>query len=132
MFDLSFWEITVILIVALLVVGPERLPGLARTAGLWMGKARRFVASVKADIDREFKTEELRRLVDKQAQEMAELREMLDETKSAIDPQHLAGPTLGGPEPKQGVSVAAALPTDAAPGSPTQNPSSQPANDSAR
>jgi sec-independent protein translocase protein TatB len=83
MFDLSFWEITVILIVALLVVGPERLPGLARTAGLWMGKARRFVASVKADIDREFKTEELRRLVDKQAQEMAELREMLDETKSS-------------------------------------------------
>ena len=131
MFDLSFWEIAVILIVALLVVGPERLPGLARTAGLWMGKARRFVASVKADIDREFKTEELRRLVDKQAQEMAELREMLDETKSAVDPQHLVSPTPAGAEPGLSAS-AAAPPPDTAPGSPIQRPSSQPANDSAR
>jgi sec-independent protein translocase protein TatB len=128
-FDLSFWEITVILIVALLVVGPERLPGLARTAGLWMGKARRFVASVKADIDREFKTEELRRLVDKQAQEMAELREMLDETKSAIDPQQLMGTTPAGAEPRLGASATAPPPDTA---SPTQHPPTQPANDSAR
>jgi sec-independent protein translocase protein TatB len=53
MFDIGFWELTIIGIVALLVIGPERLPRVARTAGLWLGRARRFVSSVKADIDRE-------------------------------------------------------------------------------
>jgi sec-independent protein translocase protein TatB len=92
MFEVGFWEITVILVVALVVVGPERLPGLARTVGLWLGKARRFVASVKADIDRELKTEELKRLLDRQAEDISQLREMLDETKAAISPEHLIEP----------------------------------------
>jgi sec-independent protein translocase protein TatB len=85
MFELSFGEIALILVIALLVVGPEKLPGIARTLGLWLGKARRFAASVKADIDRELQTEEIKRLVDKQAQDMARLRTMLDETRVAID-----------------------------------------------
>jgi sec-independent protein translocase protein TatB len=90
MFDIGFWEITVVLVVALIVVGPERLPGLVRTVGYWVGKARRFVATVKADIERELNTEELRSLLDKQSREMADLREMLDETKAAVDARHLA------------------------------------------
>jgi sec-independent protein translocase protein TatB len=135
MFDLSFWEIAVILIVALIVVGPERLPGLARTAGLWMGKARRFVASVKADIDRELKTEELRQLLDKQAQEVAQLREMLDETKSAIDPQHLIGPARDGPDAGPNTALtpptpAPVMPAGAPMSSPVSSPS-QPANEKA-
>src|SRR5512143_4080393 len=85
MFEIGFGEIALILVIALLVVGPEKLPGVARSLGLWLGKARRFVASVKADIDRELQTEELKRLVDKQAQDMARLRSMLDETKAVID-----------------------------------------------
>ena len=53
MFDIGFFEIVFICIVTLLVVGPEKLPRVARTAGLWLGKLRGFVSSVKADIDRE-------------------------------------------------------------------------------
>ncbi|MYH91702.1 MAG: twin-arginine translocase subunit TatB, partial [Gammaproteobacteria bacterium] len=59
MFDVGFWELTIIGVVALIIVGPERLPGLARTAGLWIGKARRMVTDVKRDIDRELKASEL-------------------------------------------------------------------------
>ena len=62
MFDVGFWELAIIGVVALVIVGPERLPGLARTAGLWVGKARRMVADVKRDIDRELKASEMSEL----------------------------------------------------------------------
>ena len=51
MFDVGFSEILLILVIALIVVGPERLPKLARTAGLWIGKARSIVSSVKAEVE---------------------------------------------------------------------------------
>ncbi len=47
MFDIGFWELSLLALVALLVVGPERLPKLARTAGLWLGKGRRLINSVR-------------------------------------------------------------------------------------
>ncbi|MDH3469446.1 MAG: Sec-independent protein translocase protein TatB, partial [Gammaproteobacteria bacterium] len=62
MFDIGFWELAVIAVVALVVIGPERLPRAARTAGLWVGRARRMVAEVKSDIDREINAEELREI----------------------------------------------------------------------
>ena len=55
MFDVGFWELALIGAVALIIVGPERLPGVAHTVGLWVGKARRMVRDVKADIDREIR-----------------------------------------------------------------------------
>ena len=55
MFDVGFWEISLIALVALLVIGPERLPKVARVAGLWIGRGRRMIGSVKADIEREIK-----------------------------------------------------------------------------
>lgn len=58
MFDFSFPELTLILIVALLVVGPERLPKLAREAGMWVGRIRRYAARVQADIRRELEATE--------------------------------------------------------------------------
>lgn len=60
MFEIGFWEMVMVGVVALIVVGPERLPGLARTAGLWIGKARRMFAEVKADVDRELHLEEIK------------------------------------------------------------------------
>jgi len=78
MFDIGFWEIIFIMIIALLVVGPERLPRIARTAGLWVGKMRGFVASVKADIDQELASEELKKALAKQAS-VPELEELIDE-----------------------------------------------------
>lgn len=68
MFDIGALELVLIGVVALLVVGPERLPKLARTAGLWMGHARRAFASVKDEIDREIKAEELKEILRKQAE----------------------------------------------------------------
>lgn len=91
MFDVGFWELVVIMIVALLVVGPERLPRLARTIGLWVGKAQSFVRTVKADIDRELATEELRRTLAKQAQ-IPELQELVDEVKTGKPTQQAVAP----------------------------------------
>ena len=53
MFDVGLWELTLLFFIALIVVGPERLPRLARTAGLWIGKARRIVSEVRGQIERE-------------------------------------------------------------------------------
>ena len=78
MFDIGFSEVILIFVIALLVVGPERLPRIARTAGLWVGKMRGFVSSVKADIDRELATEELKKALAKQAS-VPELQELIDE-----------------------------------------------------
>jgi sec-independent protein translocase protein TatB len=67
MFDIGALELILIGVVALLVVGPERLPKLARTAGVWVGRARRAFVSVKEEIDREIKAEELKEIMRKQA-----------------------------------------------------------------
>ena len=77
MFDIGVMEIIFIMVIALLVVGPERLPRIARTAGLWVGKMRGFVSSVKADIDKEIATEELKKVFNKQASS-PELEELID------------------------------------------------------
>jgi sec-independent protein translocase protein TatB len=78
MFDIGFWEIIFIAVIALLVVGPERLPRIARTTGLWIGKMRGFVSSVKADIDREIATDELKKTLAKQAAQ-PDMEELIDE-----------------------------------------------------
>ncbi len=83
MFDIGFGELTLIALVALLVIGPERLPKVARTAGLWLGRGRRFVASVKAEIDREIKAEELKEILEKQAQSNP-VHEIIEDTKSGL------------------------------------------------
>jgi sec-independent protein translocase protein TatB len=62
MFDISFFELLVIGGVALIVIGPERLPRVARTLGHLFGRMQRYVNDVKADISREMELEELRRL----------------------------------------------------------------------
>jgi sec-independent protein translocase protein TatB len=80
MFDVGFFELLLIGVVALLVVGPERLPRLARTAGMWLGRGRRFLNSVKQDIDREIKADELRQILDKQRQSNP-LHEIVEDTK---------------------------------------------------
>lgn len=62
MFDIGFSEILVIGVVALIVIGPERLPKVARTVGILLGRMQRYVNDVKADISREMELEELRKL----------------------------------------------------------------------
>ena len=62
MFDIGFSELVVIAVVALVVIGPERLPKVARTAGLLLGRAQRYVSAVRADIDREMQLDDLKKL----------------------------------------------------------------------
>src|SRR5262245_40871025 len=62
MFDIGFSELLVIAIVALIVIGPERLPKVARTLGHLFGRMQRYVNDVKADITREMELDELRKL----------------------------------------------------------------------
>ncbi|UPQ83067.1 Sec-independent protein translocase protein TatB [Pseudomonas knackmussii] len=61
MFDIGFTELLLIGLVALFVLGPERLPGAVRTAGLWIGRAKRSFANIKAEVEREIGADEIRR-----------------------------------------------------------------------
>ncbi len=59
MFDVGFWEVSLIGVLALVIIGPERLPGVARTAGSWLGKMRRMMTDIKTDIKSELNESEL-------------------------------------------------------------------------
>lgn len=61
MFDIGFLEIVVVGIVALVVLGPEKLPGTIRTVSLWIGRLRRSFNSIKSDIEKEIGADEIRR-----------------------------------------------------------------------
>jgi len=84
MFDIGFQELMLIMVVALLVIGPERMPGLVRKAGLWFGKARRFITSVKDDINQELAQDELKRLIQDQKDSVG-LHEIIEETKDVVE-----------------------------------------------
>ncbi len=62
MFGVGFWELIVIAAVALIVFGPDKLPGLARTVGFWAGRARRQLAEFRRQFEREMAFEEMQRL----------------------------------------------------------------------
>ncbi len=73
MFDIGFSELLVIGIIALVVIGPERLPRVARTIGHLAGRLQRYVADVKADINREIELDELRKMRDSMQQAATDL-----------------------------------------------------------
>src|SRR5262245_64202898 len=93
MFDIGFSELLVIALVALIVIGPERLPRVARTIGHLVGRMQRYVNDVKADINREIELEELRKMrysMQKAAYEMessvqSELNKTADDLNKAVD-----------------------------------------------
>ena len=88
MFDVGFGELLLIAVVALVVLGPERLPKAARFAGLWVRRARAQWYSVKAELERELEAEELKRsLQDTQAalkQAQAKLEDEFGQTQRAL------------------------------------------------
>lgn len=85
MFDIGFSELVVIALVALLVVGPERLPKLARTLGHLMGRAQRYAATLKAEVDREMKLEELKKLQEQFRQAESDARHVILEEKQQVE-----------------------------------------------
>lgn len=83
MFDIGFMELLLIGVILLLVVGPERLPRLARFAGVWYGKAMRSFESVKQEVNREIAAEELKKTLEKQTAS-ADVFDIVEETKKDI------------------------------------------------
>ncbi len=71
MFDVGLWELLLIAVLGLIVVGPKRLPRLARTAGVLVGRAKLMVAQVKAEVDREIDAEDLRDELDRSRRDIA-------------------------------------------------------------
>ena len=84
MFDVGFWEILLILVLALLVLGPERLPQAARSVGYWVGKARRYIEGVKDQVESEFDTTELKRLLHNQDVQIKELQDKITDTGHSV------------------------------------------------
>jgi len=87
MFDIGFGEIFLIAVVALLVLGPERLPKAARFAGLWVRRARAQWYSVKAELENELADEELRRSLKQTHGELMEARDSLAQGGAALKQQ---------------------------------------------
>ena len=96
MFDIGFIEIMIVSMVALIVIGPERLPHVARTAGHLLGRLRHYVSSVKHDIQNEIRLEELRNMHAsiKEATDSIEnsVRQEVDQLKSLSETGNTATP----------------------------------------
>ncbi len=87
MFDIGFWEILVVAVVALVVVGPERFPGMIKKAGYWLGQFRRIVANVKSEIKTEVdKADQLQNLLDDQ-KDILNRNLNVDATGPAVKPK---------------------------------------------
>jgi sec-independent protein translocase protein TatB len=84
MFDVSFTEMLVIGVVALVVIGPERLPKVARTVGHLLGRAQRYVSDVKTDIRREIELDELRKFKDQMQDAASSVQSSLRETSASL------------------------------------------------
>jgi sec-independent protein translocase protein TatB len=112
-FDIGFSELVVIGLVALIVIGPERLPRVARTVGHLIGRLQRYVADVKSDINREVELEELRKMRDSVQQAAASIETSvtsgLSRTEEEINrsiaevmpPEAEHAPDTAAPEPVQ-------------------------------
>ena len=105
MFDIGFSELLLVGLVALIIFGPERLPGAARTAGLWIGRLKRSFSAIKAEVEREMGADEIRRqLHNEQILQMErELQQSIQPAATppadtpAAPPAPEAGPTTPSP-----------------------------------
>jgi len=87
MFDFSLPELMAIMVVALTVIGPERLPKVARTLGHLWGRAQRYVNGVKADIERDMSIEEFRQMQQKVEAEAGAVTKSLRQVTNSVDQQ---------------------------------------------
>jgi sec-independent protein translocase protein TatB len=87
MFDFSFPELMVVLVVGLIIIGPERLPKVARTLGHLWGRAQRYVNGVKAEIERDIAVEEFRQLQQKVQAEAGAVAQSFQQATQTADQQ---------------------------------------------
>ncbi|MBF8754283.1 Sec-independent protein translocase protein TatB [Pseudomonas guariconensis] len=113
MFGISFSELLLVGLVALLVLGPERLPGAARTAGLWIGRLKRSFNAIKTEVEREIGADEIRRQLHNE-----QILQMEEQAKRILDPTRPATPSIGSSETPAAPPVPPAAPGSSAPVSP--------------
>jgi len=85
MFDVGFLELVVIMVLGLLVLGPERLPKAAQKVGYWFGKARRYVEGMKTQVEAEIDSSEVKRLLHNQEVQIRELQNKLTDADEMIN-----------------------------------------------
>lgn len=88
MFGISFSELMLVGLIALLVLGPERLPGAARTAGLWIGRLKRSFNAIKTEVEREIGADEIRRQLHNE-----HVLSLEEQARKILDPQRPARPS---------------------------------------
>ncbi|MEQ7918778.1 Sec-independent protein translocase protein TatB [Xanthomonas sp. WHRI 1810A] len=114
MFGISFSELLLVGLVALLVLGPERLPGAARTAGLWVGRLKRSFNAIKQEVEREIGADEIRRQLHNE-----HILSMEQEARKILSPQHTpTEPVAPQTPPASSPVVDTPLPVTAAPPAP--------------
>lgn len=93
MFDIGFFELTLIVIVALLVLGPEKLPHAVRMTAAYWGRLKRSFIETKAELEEQLALEEIRKQIQ---EEREKVQRLIDETEKTIDidhkQEHLRGP----------------------------------------
>jgi sec-independent protein translocase protein TatB len=128
MFDVGLTELMVIAAVALVVIGPERLPKVARTAGLLLGRLQRYVGDVKADINREIQLDELKKLQQQVTDQVNslessvthEMREVESSVGEVVDPlERVRAMASGAASDTSAAQPDTALPESAASPAPT-------------
>ena len=132
MFDIAFSEITLIAVVALIVIGPERLPKVAKTLGHMFGRLQRYVNEVKADISREMELDELRKLKSEVQSAAQDLQQSVSQAAQEVESGvRSVEAQLSAAEAKAvaaGESTAAMAATPAAAETPTPVPAAAPAD----
>jgi sec-independent protein translocase protein TatB len=104
MFGISFSELMLVGLVALLVLGPERLPGAARTAGLWVGRLKRSFNAIKQEVEREIGADEIRRQLHNE-----HILSLEQEARKILNPSHTPPPAPASTvEPATAPAVSAA------------------------
>lgn len=104
MFDIGMFEMVLIGVIALLILGPERMPEAARAAGRWVGKARRFITGIKQDVSSQMSLDELselRQLRDDLASAKTELNKFQQQANSTLNEEI----SITEPEAKSGAAI---------------------------
>jgi sec-independent protein translocase protein TatB len=120
MFDIGFSELLVIAVVALIVIGPERLPNVARTLGHLIGRMQRYVNDVKADISREMELDELKKMQSSMEDAARSFQSSVSKEVSAAESEFDKLALAAQPEPESRPGETPALPEPAAQPSPQQ------------
>ncbi|MBG4666462.1 Sec-independent protein translocase subunit TatB [Pseudomonas aeruginosa] len=130
MFGISFSELLLVGLVALLVLGPERLPGAARTAGLWIGRLKRSFNTIKQEVEREIGADEIRRQLHNEhiLSMEREAQKLLAPLTGQNPPQETPPPAAENPAPRVPTPPPTSTPADAAapPAVATSTPPSPP------